>query len=244
MIRVFLSSLSRQTQNTSPVATRPQPPASAALPRRLRLRPAPQLNNGLAQLAARVEAVRATMLRLLESEEDLAGLYLTEKAQSGVEWWHTKRRNTEEPLEVEILLETFYRQVEEVAVGVESMRNSIKFTDNYVKTVLDASRNALIRLDVTLRRGAPARVGGLQRGLGTRSRGGPRLRPAAWSCAGCERASPAVQHGHIQPHVRLHVRCFFWHELAQRVGGAPSRALAMLPHPLPRLCVRMCKSPY
>lgn len=85
-----------------------------------------------AQLETRVEAVRDTLLQLLENHEDLAGLYLTDKARQGRRW--KARQAVNEPLEAELLLESFYRQIEEVANSVDTMQDSIRFTDNYVNT--------------------------------------------------------------------------------------------------------------
>ena len=49
-----------------------------------------------------------------------------------------------------MLLEGHYRIVEETASEVDALRDALRFTESYVRTALDASRNALLRLDTML----------------------------------------------------------------------------------------------
>jgi hypothetical protein len=99
-----------------------------------------RLNTELARLAADVADVREVLAALLEEDDDLDGMCLTSRA-AGAAAGHA---------EVEILLEGHYRVVEEAASAVAALRDALRFTESYVRTSLDASRNALLRLDTML----------------------------------------------------------------------------------------------
>ena len=102
------------------------------------------LNTELARLEADVTGVRDTLAGLLSSDDDLAGLYLSQ------------RRPEEEHAEAELLLEGFARTVEEVSGEVDALSDTLRITESYVRTALDASRNALLRLDTLLTMGTLA----------------------------------------------------------------------------------------
>lgn len=103
------------------------------------------LNTQLARLASDVEDVRDALSGLLESDEDLSGLYLQRGAAA--------RRAASDHAEAELLLEGFARSVEEVASELDAMRDALRFTESYVRTRLDAGRNELLRLDTMLTMG-------------------------------------------------------------------------------------------
>jgi magnesium transporter len=106
------------------------------------------LNTELARLEADVSGVRDTLSALLSSDEDISGLYLTQ------------RRSEEEHTEAELLLEGFARTVEEVSGEVDALNDTLRITESYVRTALDASRNALLRLDTLLTMGTLAVASG------------------------------------------------------------------------------------
>ena len=99
-----------------------------------------RLNTELARLASDVSDVREVLEALLEEDDDLDGMCLSARA-AGAASGHA---------EVEILLEGHYRVVEEAASEVDALRDALRFTESYVRTSLDASRNALLRLDTML----------------------------------------------------------------------------------------------
>lgn len=99
------------------------------------------LNTELARLSSDVEDVSDALQALLESDEDISGLYLSD------------RRSEAEHAEAELLLEGFARSVEEVASETAALRDTLRFTESYVRTALDASRNSLLRLDTLLTMG-------------------------------------------------------------------------------------------
>jgi hypothetical protein len=103
------------------------------------------LNTQLARLASDVEDVRDALAGLLESDEDLGGLYLSRGAAA--------RREGSDHEEAELLLEGYARSVEEVMAELDALRDSMRFTESYVRTRLDAARNELLRLDTLLTMG-------------------------------------------------------------------------------------------
>jgi hypothetical protein len=100
-----------------------------------------RLNTELARLAADVADVRESLEALLDDDDDLDAMYLS---ASGAP------RGAAQHAEAEVLLEGFYRAVEESASEVEQLRDALRFTESYVRTALDAARNKLLRLDTLL----------------------------------------------------------------------------------------------
>ncbi|KAK6503619.1 magnesium ion transporter [Arthrobotrys musiformis] len=78
---------------------------------------------------------------VLEADEDLAGMYLTEKLQ-GTE------RPPEEHSEIELLLESYYKMADEIVQVSGNLVANIKNTEDIVNIILDANRNSLMLLDL------------------------------------------------------------------------------------------------
>ena len=110
------------------------------------------LNTQLARLASDVEDVRDALAGLLESDEDLGGLYLSRGP--------AERREGSDHEEAELLLEGYARSVEEVMAELDALRDSLRFTESYVRTRLDAARNELLRLDTLLTMGTLSMAAG------------------------------------------------------------------------------------
>lgn len=85
--------------------------------------------------------VRDAIDDLLEADDDLAAMYLTEKA-SGVE------RAENEHEEVELLLESYHKVADEIVQVSSNLVSAIRNTEEIVRAVLDANRNALMLLDL------------------------------------------------------------------------------------------------
>ena len=74
--------------------------------------------------------------------------------------------NAQDHTELEVLLESFSKQVEEIVNEAESLEHNVQATQEIVELVLDANRNALLALDLkvsimTLGVGAGALVAGV-----------------------------------------------------------------------------------
>ncbi|KAL4883876.1 hypothetical protein BJY04DRAFT_183429 [Aspergillus karnatakaensis] len=85
--------------------------------------------------------VRDAIDDLLEADDDLASMYLSERAK-GVE------REEDDHQEVEMLLESYHKVCDEIAQASENLVTSIRNTEEVVKAILDANRNSLMLLDL------------------------------------------------------------------------------------------------
>lgn len=101
---------------------------------------------------------KATLIRdvideLLDQDEDLAGLYLTEKKAG-------HPRAVDDHSEVEMLLETYYKHCDEIVQTVGNLVSNIRNTEEIVNIILDANRNQLMHLDLKFQIGALGLAGG------------------------------------------------------------------------------------
>ncbi|KAF2722262.1 cora-domain-containing protein [Polychaeton citri CBS 116435] len=98
--------------------------------------------------------VRDAIEDLLEADDDLASMYLTEKAQG-------KQRQEENHEEVELLLESYHKVADEIVQVSSNLVSSIRNTEEIVKAILDANRNSLMMLELKFS------IGTLGLGIGT-----------------------------------------------------------------------------
>ena len=105
-------------------------------------------------------------------------------------------RSSTQHAEAEVLLEGFYRTVEEAASEVAAQRDALRFTEGYVNTALDASRNALLRLDTLLTLGTLSLAAGgcVAATFGMNLHSGLEAHPHAFAaaCAAAAATSAAV----------------------------------------------------
>ncbi|KAG8528734.1 uncharacterized protein KY384_006421 [Bacidia gigantensis] len=85
--------------------------------------------------------VRDAIDDLLEADDDLVTMYLTERSQG-------KIREEHDHTEVEMLLESYHKLCDEVVQVSGNLVNSIRNTEEIVKAILDANRNSLMLLDL------------------------------------------------------------------------------------------------
>ncbi|KAF2669220.1 cora-domain-containing protein [Microthyrium microscopicum] len=85
--------------------------------------------------------VRDALEELLEADDDLAAMYLTAKAEG-------KERDETEHAEVELLLESYHKVTNEIVQAGENLVSNIRNTEEIVKAILDANRNALMLLEL------------------------------------------------------------------------------------------------
>ncbi|KAG1741539.1 cora-domain-containing protein [Suillus paluster] len=89
----------------------------------------------------RAKLVQEALEEVLEQDDDLDAMYLTDK-KNGV------ARNMHEHEELEVLLEFFSKQVEEIANEAENIEANVQSTQEIVELILDSNRNALLALDL------------------------------------------------------------------------------------------------
>ncbi|KAF8480459.1 Mg2+ transporter protein cora-like protein [Russula ochroleuca] len=89
----------------------------------------------------RVKLVQAAFEEVLEQDEDLAAMYLTDRKND-------VRRQLSDHEELELLFETFSKQVEELVNEAENIHGNVQSTQEIVELILDSNRNALLALDL------------------------------------------------------------------------------------------------
>ncbi|KAK9776342.1 putative Magnesium transporter [Seiridium cardinale] len=85
--------------------------------------------------------VRSAIEDLLEADDDLASMYLTEKT-------HDIYRAPDDHTEVEMLLESYHKFCDEVVEEAGNLVSGIRNTEEIIRAILDANRNALMLLDL------------------------------------------------------------------------------------------------
>ncbi|KIM42211.1 hypothetical protein M413DRAFT_18598 [Hebeloma cylindrosporum] len=112
----------------------------------------------LASFKNRATLVEEALDEVLSQDEDMDAMYLSDK-KNGLE-----REDDHE--ELEVLLESFSKQVEEIVNEAENIESNVHSTQEIVELILDSNRNALLALDLqvsiaTLGVGSGALVAGL-----------------------------------------------------------------------------------
>ncbi|KAI9321473.1 hypothetical protein BX666DRAFT_2017430 [Dichotomocladium elegans] len=80
---------------------------------------------------------------VLDNDDDLAAMYLTAKKAG-------KPRNSSDHEEVELLLEAYLKQTEEIAGTASELISNMRSTEEIVRIILDVSRNSLMWFDIRL----------------------------------------------------------------------------------------------
>ncbi|KAF2131048.1 cora-domain-containing protein [Dothidotthia symphoricarpi CBS 119687] len=95
----------------------------------------------LGSFEQKARLVRNALEELLEADDDLSAMYLSEKAEG-------KLRDEDSHTEVEMLLESYHKVADEIVQAAENLVSSIRNTEEVVKAILDANRNSLMLLDL------------------------------------------------------------------------------------------------
>ncbi|KXN91819.1 Mitochondrial inner membrane magnesium transporter mrs2 [Leucoagaricus sp. SymC.cos] len=107
----------------------------------------------------RARLVEEALEEVLAQDEDLNAMYLSDR-KNNVE------RPSHDHEELELLLESFSKQVEEIVNEAESIESNVQSTQEIAELILDSNRNALLALDLkvsiaTMGLGTGALVAGL-----------------------------------------------------------------------------------
>ncbi|CZT05632.1 related to inner membrane magnesium transporter MRS2, mitochondrial precursor [Rhynchosporium agropyri] len=89
----------------------------------------------------KAKLVRDAIDEVLEADDDLAAMYLTEKS-------HDLVRGEDDHTEVEMLLESYHKLCDEIVQESGNLVSNIRNTEEIVKAILDANRNSLMLLDL------------------------------------------------------------------------------------------------
>ena len=85
--------------------------------------------------------VRDAINDLLEADDDLTTMYMTERAQGKV-------REEDDHQEIEMLLESYHKICDEIVEISGNLISNIRNTEEVVKAILDANRNSLMLLEI------------------------------------------------------------------------------------------------
>ncbi|KAK9479507.1 hypothetical protein V1514DRAFT_328115 [Lipomyces japonicus] len=110
-------------------------------------------SKALAGFIQKSTLVRDAINDVLEQDDDLAGMYLTEKLQGTV-------RKSEDHAEVEMLLESYYKHCDEIVQAADITMSNVRTTEEIVNIILDANRNSLMLLELKFSIGAVGLAGG------------------------------------------------------------------------------------
>ncbi|KAF4551826.1 Mitochondrial inner membrane magnesium transporter mrs2-like protein [Elsinoe fawcettii] len=99
------------------------------------------LSKKLGTFEQRARLVRDAIDELLEADDDLASMYLSEKREG-------RERSEEDHTEVEMLLESYDKVCDEIVQVSGNLVSNIRNTEEIVKAILDANRNSLMLLDL------------------------------------------------------------------------------------------------
>jgi hypothetical protein len=100
-----------------------------------------QLKNGLSGFEVTLRETASALRDLLENDEDMAEMYLSLKRSGGL----PKQSEHEE---VELILETYLRKVDELENEVEQNVKSITLTEEHIQIRLDSVRNSIMKLEL------------------------------------------------------------------------------------------------
>ncbi|EIM81924.1 Mg2+ transporter protein cora-like protein [Stereum hirsutum FP-91666 SS1] len=95
----------------------------------------------LASFQNRAKLVQEAFEEVLEQDEDLCAMYLTDRRKGSP-------RELNDHDELEILLETFSKQTEEIVNEAENAQTNVQSTQEIVELILDSNRNSLLALDL------------------------------------------------------------------------------------------------
>lgn len=99
------------------------------------------LSKRVSTFEQKAKLVRDAIEELLEADDDLTAMYLTEKA-------HDLYRGVDDHTEVELLLESYNKLCDEIVQEAGNLVSSIRNTEEIIRAILDANRNSLMLLEL------------------------------------------------------------------------------------------------
>lgn len=95
----------------------------------------------LSRFYQRASLIRNVLEDLLDNDEDMNGMSLTEVKQYDPD-------HQTQSLDIEMILETYYKHCDEVVQQAGALINDIKATEEIVDIIIDANRNALMLFEI------------------------------------------------------------------------------------------------
>ncbi|KAM3441599.1 hypothetical protein NHJ13734_002744 [Beauveria thailandica] len=99
------------------------------------------LSKRISTFEQKAKLVRDAIEELLEADDDLGDMYLSEKKAESV-------RAADDHTEVEMLLESYHKIADEIVQEAGNLVSGIRNTEEIVRAILDANRNSLMLLEI------------------------------------------------------------------------------------------------
>ncbi|PQK15505.1 hypothetical protein BB8028_0005g10180 [Beauveria bassiana] len=99
------------------------------------------LSKRISTFEQKAKLVRDAIEELLEADDDLGDMYLSEKKAESV-------RAADDHTEVEMLLESYHKIADEIVQEAGNLVSGIRNTEEIVRAILDANRNSLMLLEL------------------------------------------------------------------------------------------------
>lgn len=107
-----------------------------------------QCKQKLTRFKTFVTELHETIENILDADDDMARMYLTEKIV------FQKPREVSQHEEIEMLLETYQNRVENVINSIDDMREDLDDTQEFLEVCLDSIRNRMMEMELKLAIGA------------------------------------------------------------------------------------------
>eukprot|EP00742_Colponemidia_sp_Colp-10_P012461 GILJ01014000.1.p1 GENE.GILJ01014000.1~~GILJ01014000.1.p1 ORF type:complete len:476 (+),score=63.25 GILJ01014000.1:39-1466(+) len=147
------SSLDKRLQTLNPAITDALESARIMIDNQSLMKLLP-LKSSLAKFEVTVHEVMGAIHELLSNDDDLAEMYLTTKAVTGA------KRQQDQHEEVEMLLEIYYKQVQEISNELSSTKYNISSHEDIINIQLDSTRNQIMRLSLLISAGSVSLTSG------------------------------------------------------------------------------------
>lgn len=98
-------------------------------------------NKKISTFSQKATLVRDVIDEILDNDDDLAGIYLTEKMKG-------TPRDVDDHAEVEMLLESYYKHCDEIVQTINNAISNVKTTEEIINIILDSNRNQLMLLSL------------------------------------------------------------------------------------------------
>eukprot|EP00871_Galdieria_phlegrea_P003219 jgi/Galph1/3899/GphlegSOOS_G2572.1 len=119
------------------------------------------LQNSLNDFEVKIREVHSALNDVLRSDEDMSEMYLTTKLETGEQLQvflncilivilKGHRRRTDQHEELEMMFETYLKQIDSIRNEVASTLHTVRATENITQIRLDAMRNRILRLEIYL----------------------------------------------------------------------------------------------
>lgn len=102
-------------------------------------------NKALIKFHQKSLLIKNVINELLDNDEDLIGMYLTEKFATPE---IVKNRALDDHEDVELLLESYYKQCDEMVQQAGQVIANVKNTEEIINIILDANRNSLMLMEL------------------------------------------------------------------------------------------------